>query len=167
MRLWRCITARVHRTDDAIGPIAFHPNGRELFFVLDRSQYDAHIRRVPLGGGDAEAITQTENWHEWSFALSPDGERLLLENGRYGGADLYLIELGDTLNTLRAERLTRTPEVNEFGDAARPAHGRERPPALQHRAVPDRAPDTRRWTASWCARRRRAYRSWQGPTTSD
>lgn len=105
-------TRLVHRAEAAVGPIAFHPNGRELFFVLDRSQYDAHVWRVPVAGGEAEPITRTENWHEWSFALSPDGERLFLESGRYGGADLYLIELGDTL---RAERLTRTPDVNEFG----------------------------------------------------
>ncbi|MFW6078846.1 MAG: amidohydrolase family protein [Gemmatimonadota bacterium] len=107
-------TRYAHRAEEGVGPIAFHPNGDELFFVLDRNQYDAHVWRVPLDGGDeAEPVTATENWHEWSFAFSPGdgGERLLVESGRYGGADLYTIELDD----FQVERLTRTPAVNEFG----------------------------------------------------
>lgn len=106
-------TRFVHLAEEGIGPIAFHPDGREIFFVLDRSQYDAHIWRVPRSGrGEAEPVTRTSRWHEWSFAFSPDGDRLFLESGKYGGADLYLLELSDTLH---AERLTRTPNQNEFG----------------------------------------------------
>jgi imidazolonepropionase-like amidohydrolase len=98
-------TRFVHATELGISAVAFDPSGRELYFVHDRNQYDAHIWRVPLAGGGAEALTETENWHEWSFALAPDGERMLFESGRYGGADVYVMRLADR----SVERITRSP----------------------------------------------------------
>lgn len=107
-------TRFLYAVGSAAGPIAFHPDGDELFFVRDNNQYDAHVQRISLAGSqEPEPITRTENWHEWSFALSPDGDTLFLESGRYGGSDLYLMALPE----LDARRLTRTPGVDEFAVA--------------------------------------------------
>lgn len=102
----------VYHTPVSVGQIAFAPAGDELFFVLHRNQYDAHLWRLPLSGEQPMQLTHAENWHEWSFALSPDGTRMFLESGRYGGADLYLMSLPGRA----VERLTRTPD-NEFAVA--------------------------------------------------
>ena len=96
----------LHRVQSSIGHMQFDPEGDQLYFVDDRSQYDAHVWRIPLGGGEAEQITHTQNWHEWSFALSPDGDRFLLETGRFDGTDLYELHLEE----MSLERLTETPE---------------------------------------------------------
>lgn len=110
-------TRFLHRAESRIGAIAFHPEGEQLFFVLDNNQYDAHVQGISLEhGAEPESLTSTQNWHEWSFALSPSGDTLFLESGRYGGADLYFLRLP----ALEAERLTRTPEINEFGVAWAP-----------------------------------------------
>ena len=112
----------LHRVQSSIGHMAFDPEGDQLYFVDDRSQYDAHVWRIPLGGGEAEQITHTQNWHEWSFALAPDGNRLLLETGRFDGTDLYEIDL----EAMSLERLTETPEremaVAWGPDGSRRAH---------------------------------------------
>ncbi len=104
----------IYHTENGIGQIAFHPKSGELFFVLERGQYDAHLWRLSLGTSDSAAkqLTFAQNWHEWSFALSPDGSQVLLESGRYGGPDLYLLKLPG----LESERLTRTPQ-KEFAVA--------------------------------------------------
>lgn len=99
----------IYRTEAAIGQIAFHPKGGEIFFLLERSQYDSHLYRVPTDGGDARQITYAENWHEWSFAFSPDGKEVLLDSGKYGGSDLYQIKL----DGMQITRITRTP-AHEF-----------------------------------------------------
>ena len=96
----------LHRVPSSIGHMEFDPEGDQLYFVDDRSQYDAHVWRIPLAGGEAEQITHTQNWHEWSFALSPDGSRLLVETGRFDGTDLYEMDLEE----MSLERLTDTPE---------------------------------------------------------
>lgn len=102
----------VYHTDFSIGQIAFDPKGEGLYFVLERNQYDAHVWRISTDGTNPTQITHTSNWHEWSFALSGDGERMFLESGRYGGSDLYLVQLAD----LDVERYTRTA-ANEFSVA--------------------------------------------------
>ena len=81
--------------------------------ALLRGQYDAHLWRLPRAGGEAKQLTFTQNWHEWSFALSPRGDTVFVESGRYGGADLYLL----ALDSLRPTRLTQTPRLNEFSVA--------------------------------------------------
>lgn len=96
----------LHRVPGSVGHMQFHPDGSQLFFVDDRSQYEAHVWRIPLAGGEAEQITHTRNWHEWSFALSPDGSRILLETGRFDGTDVYELDLEE----LSIERVTDTPE---------------------------------------------------------
>jgi Tol biopolymer transport system component len=48
----------------------------------------------------------TENWHEWSFALSPEGDEVLLETGRFEGSDLFVLDLEEK----SAVRMTDTPE---------------------------------------------------------
>ncbi|WP_420130344.1 amidohydrolase family protein [Longimicrobium sp.] len=106
----------VLEVEGSLGHIAYHPRGRELFYVLMRGQYDAHLWRAPRGGsagGEPKQLTHTENWHEWSFALSPTADTVFLESGRYGGADLYLL----ALDSLRATRLTQTPARGEFSVA--------------------------------------------------
>ncbi|HEX9690588.1 MAG TPA: amidohydrolase family protein [Gemmatimonadales bacterium] len=99
-------TRFVHHTEAAIGQIAFTTDGHQLLFVNDRSQYDAHLWRVSVTGTGADQLTHTQNWHEWSFALAPSGDRVLLETGRYGAADLYAIALDD-------DAITRVTESDE------------------------------------------------------
>lgn len=107
-------TRSVLEVEGTLGQIAYHPRGAELFYVLMRGQYDAHLWRAPrAGGGEPRQLTHTQNWHEWSFALSPAADTLFLESGRYGGADLYLL----SADSLRAARLTETPAKNEFSVA--------------------------------------------------
>lgn len=103
----------VQTIEGSLGQIAYHPEGAELFYVLMRGQYDAHLWRLPRTGGEARQLTHTQNWHEWSFALSPRADTVFLESGRYGGADLYLL----ALDSLRPVRLTETPARNEFSVA--------------------------------------------------
>jgi imidazolonepropionase-like amidohydrolase/Tol biopolymer transport system component len=100
----------VQSIEGSLGQIAYHPNGADLFYVLMRGQYDAHLWRAPRAGGESRQLTHTQNWHEWSFALSPRADTVFLESGRYGGSDLYLL----ALDSLRATRLTETPARNEF-----------------------------------------------------
>ncbi len=94
----------LYHTDAEIGEIEYAPDGSGIFFVLKRGQYDAHVQKISPGGGEAQPITSTEEWHEWAFALSPDGKDLVTASGHYGGANLYRIHLdGKT-----ATRLTHT-----------------------------------------------------------
>jgi imidazolonepropionase-like amidohydrolase len=102
----------IYHTDAGIGHIEFDPKGSGLYFVLERNQYDAHLWRISTDGSAATQITHTENWHEWSFALSPGGDSVFLESGRYGGADLYMLRWED----MSVERLSRT-QANEFSVA--------------------------------------------------
>jgi Tol biopolymer transport system component len=102
----------IYHTDKELGQIAYHPQGDTIYFLLDSSQYDSHLWRIPVEGGEAEQLTFTENWHEWSFAFSPSGKEVLLDHGRFGGSDLYLMTLAD----LKATRLTDTP-THEFSVA--------------------------------------------------
>jgi len=106
-------TRSVLEVEGTLGHIAYHPLGTDLFYVLMRGQYDAHLWRAPRGGGEPRQLTHTQNWHEWSFALSPAADTVFLESGRYGGADLYLLPL----DSLRPIRLTQTSERNEFSVA--------------------------------------------------
>lgn len=112
----------LHHVPGSVGHMQFHPDGSQLFFVDDRSQYEAHVWRIPLAGGEAEQITHTRNWHEWSFALSPDGSRMLLETGRFDGTDVYELDLEE----MSIERVTDTPEremaVAWSADGTRRAH---------------------------------------------
>ena len=102
----------IYHTDKELGQIAFHPEEGEVYFLLDSSQYDSHLWRVPVEGGQAKQLTFTQDWHEWSFAFSPDGKKVLLDHGRFGGSDLYLLSVDD----LKAIRLTNTPS-HEFSVA--------------------------------------------------
>lgn len=102
----------IYHTDKELGQIAYHPQGDKIYFLLDSSQYDSHLWRVPIEGGKPEQLTFTENWHEWSFAFSPSGKEILLDHGRFGGSDLYLLRIDD----LNATRLTDTP-THEFAVA--------------------------------------------------
>ncbi|MGB6877391.1 MAG: hypothetical protein WBD87_15300 [Candidatus Acidiferrales bacterium] len=95
----------IYHTNQQIGAMQFSPNGDQIFFVLQTSQLDAHLWRIPVAGGEPTAITETQDWHEWTFALSPDAKELLLASGRYGGANLYRMELPNR----QATRLSNTP----------------------------------------------------------
>jgi hypothetical protein len=112
-------SAIIYHTDAAIGQIEFGAGGSEIFFLLDRNQYDSHLWHVPINGGPAREVTFTENWHEWSFALSPDGKEALVDSGRYGGSNLYLVNL-DSLTTKRITNSTAHQyEVNWTHDGKR------------------------------------------------
>ncbi|HKP12289.1 MAG TPA: amidohydrolase family protein [Blastocatellia bacterium] len=97
-------SAAAYHTEAEIGHIAYHPKEGELFFIVERSQYDAHLFRL-APGGEARQLTHAENWHEWSFALSPDAKEVFLDSGHYGGSDLYRIQL----DSMQMARITRTP----------------------------------------------------------
>lgn len=122
-----------HSTSD-IGEISFNSAASELFAVIEHNQLDAHIVRIPSAGrpqpleppGDSgpsgdtgRPVTQAQGWHEWSFALAPDGRSVYLESGRYGGANLYKLDL----QTHASSRLTRTTandsSVNVTGDGSK------------------------------------------------
>lgn len=94
----------IYHSEAEIGQITYHPKGGEVFFIVARSQYDAHLFKI-APGGEAKQLTHAENWHEWSFALSPDAKEVILDSGHYGGSDLYRIQLDSQQMT----RLTRTP----------------------------------------------------------
>jgi len=102
----------IHHTNAGVGHIEFGPEGSGIFFVEERSQYDAHLWQVALDGTEPTQLTHTQGWHEWSFALSPGGDSVLIESGQWGGADLYMLQLPD----LEVERLTNT-DANEFSVA--------------------------------------------------
>jgi len=95
----------LYHTANSLGQITYHPQGGEIFFIVNRSQYDSHIWRISTSGGEPKQVTFTENWHEWSFALSPDGKEILLDSGHYGGSNLFRIRL----DGMQTTRLTRTP----------------------------------------------------------
>ncbi len=95
----------VYHTSQQIGAMQFTPKGDQIFFILQTSQLDAHLWWIPVSGGEPTHITETQDWHEWTFALSPDAKELLLASGRYGGASLYRLELPDR----RATRLSNAP----------------------------------------------------------
>jgi Tol biopolymer transport system component len=97
--------APLFHSDGKIGEIAYDSEGGRIFFVIRHGQYEAHIWQIPTSGGEPKALTETRLWHEWSFAPSPDGQRLFLSSGHYGGSNLYLLEVA----SLAARRLTHTP----------------------------------------------------------
>ncbi len=94
----------LHRVEGTLGPIAYSPDGRDLYFVVRQGQYQAHLWRIAVDGGKPQQLTHTDGWHEWSFALSPDGSHVLLSSGQYGGQDLYELALPDSVT----RRLTET-----------------------------------------------------------
>ncbi|MGI9627639.1 MAG: amidohydrolase family protein [Longimicrobiales bacterium] len=104
------------------GPVEFGPDGDHVYFVDMIYEHDAHVWRIPSGGGQPEQLTHAQDWHEWSFAVGPAGDRILVESGRYLGTDLYEIDIDD----LSAQRLTATPEretsVAWSRDGSRRAH---------------------------------------------
>ncbi|HYL98418.1 MAG TPA: amidohydrolase family protein, partial [Blastocatellia bacterium] len=99
----------IYHADGPIKEIRYNPTGAELFFLLQHNQLDCHLWRISLTSGEAKPLTFAQNWHEWSFALSPEGDRVLLQSGRYGTSDLYLMDLTNQ----ETRRLTRT-QANEF-----------------------------------------------------
>jgi len=100
------LSRTVHHVPDEILQIDFDPAGENVYFIRQTSQYNAHLWRIPVQGGEEEQLTFTENWHEWSFALSPEGDEVLLETGRFEGNDLFVLGLEEK----SAVRVTDTPE---------------------------------------------------------
>ena len=96
---------KLYHTEFGLRQITYSPDAKNIFFLLDRNQYDCHLFRIAVGGGEPTQLTFTTNWHEWTFALSPDGKQVLLDSGRYGGSNLYSIQL----EGLKSRRLTNTP----------------------------------------------------------
>lgn len=115
-------------TRQSIGQIAYHPKRPELFFIEDRSQFNAYLWTVPRGhhylvaegadeprthgGGEPRQLTFGQWQQDWSFAFSPDGERMAVEH--VTGAvpsvrDLHLMGIDGTSD----ERLTHSPQVDE------------------------------------------------------
>lgn len=89
----------------AIEQITYKPKSDEIFFIVRRNQYDAHLWRIKTNGEKPEQVTLAQGWHEGSFAFSPDGKQIFLDSGRYGGSNLYMLQS----EKLDAKRLTRTP----------------------------------------------------------
>jgi imidazolonepropionase-like amidohydrolase len=112
----------LHHVRAGLGHMQFSPDGEHLYFVDDRSQYDAHLWRIRVEGGEPEQLTFTQNWHEWSFAIAPDGERILIESGRYGGADLYWLDPADKSSERITDTLEREMSVMMTPDGTTRAH---------------------------------------------
>jgi imidazolonepropionase-like amidohydrolase len=102
-------SAIVHHVQGTVPALEYTPDGSQLYFVAQRGQYDAHLWRVDIDGENPKQLTFTQNWHEWAFALGPDGKQVFLTSGKYGGSDLYLLDPADLSST----RLTNTPAINE------------------------------------------------------
>ena len=106
--------ADIFHSPSEIQQIAFNASATELFAVVQRHQLEAHIVRIPSSGlpgsqfgsptAQGTPVTEAQGWHEWSFALTPDNRALYVESGRYGGANLYKLDLESHVST----RLTRT-----------------------------------------------------------
>lgn len=94
----------IFHSPSEIGGLAFSAAGTEIFAVIEHNQLEAHIVRLASSGGEAKPITEARGWHEWSFALAPSGKDMYLESGRYGGANLYKLDLQNR----GVSRLTRT-----------------------------------------------------------
>jgi imidazolonepropionase-like amidohydrolase len=105
-------SAVVYHTERQILQNQFTSTGKDIFFISQSDQLDAHLLDISISGGDPKPITEAQNWHEWAFALSPDDQQVLLTSGRYGGANLYRLQLSDR----RATRLSDTP-WNQFSVA--------------------------------------------------
>ena len=69
-------SSALYHTDKSIGQSAFTPKGDEIYFVAQTEQLDAHVMHVPVDGGEAKPVTEAHDWHEWSFALSPDAQHM-------------------------------------------------------------------------------------------
>jgi imidazolonepropionase-like amidohydrolase len=102
-------TRTLSHVNFGLGQISFHPAGKDIYYLVDQSQYDCHLWSIPRDGGEPKQLTFTEGWHEWSFSFSPSGDKIILDQGRYGGSDLYLMSLFDGATT----RMTKTP-AHEF-----------------------------------------------------
>jgi imidazolonepropionase-like amidohydrolase len=87
-----------------IEQIAYSPKLGEIFFIVRRGQYDAHIWRIQTNGDKPTQVTLADGWHETSFAFSSDGTQIFLDSGRYGGSNLYMLQL----EKLEAKRLSHT-----------------------------------------------------------
>jgi imidazolonepropionase-like amidohydrolase len=99
----------VRHEDGTIPEIQYSPDGARLYYIRQTGQYDAHLWRVDVDGDSARQLTFTHGWHEWSFALAPDGRNALLTSGHYGGSDLFLLDL----DSLTSTPLEPTPGANE------------------------------------------------------
>jgi imidazolonepropionase-like amidohydrolase len=117
--------ADIFHSPSEIGEIAFNAAATGLFAVVQRNQFEAHIVRIPssgaAGGGEGGApgmvpVTQAQGWHEWSFALAPDSRTLYLESGRYGGANLYKVDLESHASTRLARTAATDSSVNISSD---------------------------------------------------
>lgn len=95
----------LYHSENQIQQVAFTAKGDEIFFLLRRNQYDSHLWRISVTGAETRQLTEAQNWHETSFALSPDGKHVLLDSGRYGGSNLYMLDL----DPFKSRRLTHTP----------------------------------------------------------
>ena len=95
----------IYHTDNLIQQIAFAPTRDAIFFLMRRSQYDCHLWRIAIEGGQAKQLTEAQNWHETSFSLSPDGKHAFIDSGRYGGTNIYNVDL----DPFKSHRLTNVP----------------------------------------------------------
>lgn len=108
-------SAVLYHTAQQILQSQFTPKGDEIFFISQDYQLDAHVLHIPVTGGEPKSVTEAQGWHEWSFALSPDAKQIFLASGRYGGANLYRVQLSDR----QATRLSNSP-WNQFSVAWSP-----------------------------------------------
>jgi hypothetical protein len=116
----------IFHSSGEIGQIAFNAAATELFAVVQRNQLDAHIVRIPSSGGrgseggapgsEMVLVTQAQGWHEWSFALAPDSRTLYLESGRYGGANLYKVDLESHASSRMTHTIATDSSVNLSAD---------------------------------------------------
>jgi len=64
------------------------PDGRHLAFDLL-----GHIYEMPIGGGDATALTSGRSWNSFP-RYSPDGTRIVFTSDRSGSEDVWILHRG-------------------------------------------------------------------------
>ncbi|MBL8269158.1 MAG: PD40 domain-containing protein, partial [Steroidobacter sp.] len=119
----------VHTTKFQIGQIEYHEARREIFFIEERSYLKAYLWSVPTahyyeydyvadltlphGGGVPKQWTFGSSMQaDWSFAFSPDGNRVALEHvGDFAPSKRELIVLN-----LRDSQMQRLPDPAQDGD---------------------------------------------------
>jgi imidazolonepropionase-like amidohydrolase len=103
----------LYHTDRQILQSQFTSTGSDVLFISQSNQLDAHLLDLPVSSSDdPKPVTEAQNWHEWSFARSPDDKQVFLASGRYGSANLYRVQLSDR----HSVRLSNTP-WNQFSVA--------------------------------------------------
>jgi Tol biopolymer transport system component len=82
-------TVSLYHSEPELRQIAFSPTGETIYFIAAKNQLEAHLWQLPLATLDPKQLTFAKGWHEWWFAVAPDEQKIIIDSGRYGAANLY------------------------------------------------------------------------------